>query len=106
MKQVLAYLLPIATVSIFSASAFADWPKPNTPDEKLCLSFEDQYETQCAHIMCDDSIQDGTFKDLADCTSASDYGEAAQATCEDIPQIGDLAEQYNRAHPGSRLTCD
>ena len=77
-----------------------------TATQQICDSFETEYDTQCAHIMCDDLIIDGTYQDLSDCESGSDYAEAAQATCEGIPEVADRVEAYNTAHPSTKITCE
>ncbi|GEM_PF-3080918 len=81
-------------------------PQSKTATQEICDSFETEYDIECAHIMCNDLIKDGTFKDLSDGESASDYAEAAQATCEGIPEVADKVDDYNEAHSGTKITCE
>ena len=103
MKLLLTILL--ATIPAFFANARMA-PTEKTATQMICDSFEAEYDTQCAHLMCDDLIQDGTYQDLSDCESGSDYAEAAQATCEGIPEVADHVEAYNAAHPSAKITCE
>ncbi len=107
MKHFATALIIFASSSAFTTSASAaSAHKPRTAQEKICDSLGEEFDLACAHLMCDDFIKDGTFSELNDCTSASDYAEAAQAACEELTTVEEMARQYNVANPGANLTCD
>ena len=75
--------------------------------QAICASFQAKVDEECAHIMCDDDIANGTYKNLDDCTRASDYAEAAQGGCDSQPtSVEGLVKQYNHAHPNAKIKCE
>jgi hypothetical protein len=95
-------ILGLVVGTLLSVSAFAKAPVSKASgSQKICAALEKQADEECVSIMCDDSIADGTFKDVADCTSADDYAEAAQGACEDL---NEKVDEYNTKHH-SHLIC-
>ncbi len=103
MKKLSLSLACVLAIGSFAAAAHA-----TSPDalDKICKSLQMEFDDACAHTMCDDSIANGTFKDLSDCVGAEDYMEAAQEGCDSIPSVEDLAKQYNKKHPGAKVSCE
>ncbi len=63
-------------------------------------------DLECAHIMCDDYIKTGIYKNLSACTGADDYAEAAQGGCDGQPTTVDaLISIYNKKN-GTDVKCD
>ena len=105
MKQ--AFFLLVALISISSASVAAQSKKLKTLSQKICDSFQTKVDDECAHIMCDDSIANGDYKDLNECTGASDYAEAAQETCDgQATSIENLVQAYNEGHAAAAIMCE
>lgn len=95
----------IAALSFQSAALAAKSKTSGKTQQQICDSLQEQIDDECAHIMCDDLISDGTFADLNECVGGSDYAEAAQGACEDVPTLEDLVKQYNKKH-GVSLRCE
>lgn len=105
MKSILIGLF--LTQVVVSTAHAAESGKHRTKTQKICDSFQDVQDLECSHIMCDSDIANGTFKDLDDCTSATDYGEAAQGGCDgQSTTVESQVEDYNRLHPGAKINCD
>ena len=102
MKLVISALVFLAASIAIAAPAKV----PKTESQKICDTLQDKIDIDCGHIMCDSGIRDGNFKDLNDCMTASDYGEAAQAACDGEPTIEDAVKDYNQAHVSARLECN
>jgi hypothetical protein len=103
MKSVFFALVLAVSVS---AHAKAKKTKRST-EQRICDSFQAKVDLECAHIMCDAYIEEGSFKDLDECQGASDYAEAAQAACEDQDTtVENLVAEYNKNHPGQQVKCD
>lgn len=88
-------------------SSFAMAKQANrTAPKRLCDWFQSKEDLECSHIMCDDDIANKIYKNLDDCTSASDYAEAAQAGCEgQDTTVEKLEDAYNKKH-GTDIKCD
>jgi hypothetical protein len=104
MKMLTMIVLMLSATSVMAAPAKRQPVK--TPAEKICDSLQQGLDDDCAHILCDEFIADGTYKDLNDCTSASDYAEAAQGACDGEPSLEDAVQKYNLDHPKAHLTCE
>ena len=90
----------------FSASAAKKTvpKKPVSAEQKVCEALQDEYDDECADIMCSDFKELG-FGSYSDCVGGEDYAEAAQAACEELTPIEERAADYNRKH-GTRYTCE
>jgi hypothetical protein len=100
MKTVILLFLVAASSSAFAGNA------SKAVNDKVCAQFEDQAADECAHQMCDEGIENGDWKDLDDCTSASDYAEAAQGACEENDTVEQLVKEYNKKHPTQKVRCE
>lgn len=95
----------VLAIGVASPVAMAK-PAKRTPPQRLCDWFQAKEDNECAHIMCDDDIANGTYKDLDDCTSADDYAEAAQGGCDgQDTTVEKLEAEYNRKH-GTHIKCE
>lgn len=96
------------TVIAVGSFAIAAQPKPaKTAAQKICEAFQTKIDDECNHIMCDDGIANGSYKDIDECTSQEDYAEAAQGGCDGQPTtMEDLVKAYNQKHPTSKIKCD
>lgn len=101
MKTVILMLLVIGSTSAFAAG-YASKPV----NDKVCEKFQDQATDECDHQMCDEGIENGDWKDMNDCTSASDYAEAAQGACENEDTVQRLVKEYNKKHPNQKVRCE
>lgn len=102
-------LIVLATSTPASAqqkSQAKDAPVTTQTQKQICDDLDGKMNEDCAHLMCDDMIADGTFTDMDACTQAPDYGEAAQAACEEQPTLEDLVADYNTKNPGQTLACE
>jgi hypothetical protein len=105
MKSLWIALFFVPTLAV-SAHADASGSK-RTKEQRICDSFQAKVDLECSHIMCDDDIKAGNFKDLDDCTSAEDYAEAAQGGCDDQPTtVESLVKKYNSQHPDAKVKCE
>ena len=102
MKALMILTLMIAASSSFAAPA-ASQKKEN---QKVCDWAEAKADLECSHYMCDDDIKNGTYKNLNECTTAADYGEAAQEGCYgQTSSVEDIMKNYNKKH-GTNIQCD
>jgi glycogen debranching enzyme len=105
MKSLLIAMFLVQAVAV-SANA-KEVSKARSKAQRICDSFQAKEDLECAHIMCDDDIANGTWKDLDDCTSAEDYQEAAQGGCDGQSTTVDvLVKKYNRKHPTAKIKCE
>jgi hypothetical protein len=110
MKLVLIALIAFASITASlsaPAATLSSAPRTNatpTYNEKVCAKLQELADEDCVALMCDDDIADGIFTDRDDCTTASDYQEAAQAACEDT--LYDRVDAYNLKHPLKPVTCE
>ncbi len=74
--------------------------------QKVCDALQEKLDEDCAHLMCDDGIANGTYANIDECTGDEDYAEAAQGGCDGQPGIEDAAREYNKSHPGAKLVCE
>ena len=74
-------------------------------ESKVCEALRIKMSDDCDQLICGDSIADGTFKDMNECTSASDYAEYAQGACDAQPTLQDLVKEYNKKHPQTKIRC-
>jgi hypothetical protein len=95
-------------LALISTTAFAQkakhQPKEKVTKAAICQKLVQLAEDDCVSLMCDEGIENGDFEDISDCVGASDYAEAAQATCEDT--LSSRVDEYNHAHPKANLTCE
>ena len=98
MKTLILLVTMLSSTVVFAKASAS---KTHSP-QKICAALEKQADDECVSIMCDDSITDGTFKDVAECTSAEDYAEAAQGACQDL---NEKVDEYNTKHH-TQLTCE
>jgi hypothetical protein len=105
MKQVIFSL--VAVIAIGSV-ALAGQPKPEKSlSQKVCDSFQTKIDDECAHIMCDDAVANGSYNDIDECVGGDDYAEAAQGACDGQPTVmEDLVQAYNNQHPTAQITCE
>ncbi len=103
MKSILIALALVLSVGV---TAEAAPKKKKTRMERLCDTFRARENLECAHIMCDEEIKAGTWKDLDECTEADDYGEAASEGCyEQKNSVENLVKRYNKTHR-TKAHCD
>lgn len=101
-----AIMITLFLVQAYGISAQAA-PKPRSAPQRICDSFQAKEDLECSHIMCDDDISNGTYKDLDECTSADDYQEAAQGGCDgQSVTVEKLVKQFNKKHPNFHIKCD
>lgn len=77
-----------------------------TPAQQMCDLLQEKVDDNCAHIVCDDLIADGTFENLRSCVGAADYAESAQGACDGEATLEDLVADYNQANPSIKLKCE
>lgn len=98
--QLLIFTLGIGLVAEVHA-------KPSTVTSKrVCDALQTKIDDDCAHMVCDKAIAEGTFNDINECTSGADYAEYAQGACDGQPTLEDLVAEYNRKHPKTKIKCD
>ena len=102
MKLILSALVFLAASIAIAAPVKA----PKTQSEKICDALQDKMDEACAHVVCDSGIRNGDFKDMNDCTSGSDYAEAAQGICDAEPSLEDVVKKYNQEHVSAHLECE
>lgn len=100
------FTIILATTLLSISSTHAEAAQSKKLSQKICESLQTKIDDDCAHIMCDEMIADGSVKDMDECTSGSDYAEAAQGACDGQPTLEDLVSQYNKKHPKSHLKCE
>ncbi len=91
--------------SIVLMSAFLLCTQVFANDKRVCTALENKISNDCNHLACDDEIAQGNFKNMNECTSASDYGEYAQGVCDGQPDLQDLVREYNKKHPQNKVKC-
>jgi hypothetical protein len=97
------FVLALALISV-SGIAKTIPNKSNVDEKKICAELQEKADEECVSIMCDDLIADGTFKDVDECTSATDYQEGAQGACEDT--LMDQITAYNKTNPTAKVQCE
>lgn len=104
MKNILLSIITILSLENANAALPTKTSKPL--NQKICDSLQTKIEDDCAHLVCDEGIENGDFKNLSECTNSSDYAEYAQGACDEQPTLEDLVSQYNKKHPTTKIKCD
>ncbi len=107
MKKILMILtLTMLATMNMQASMSKAVPTFKALTQKVCQALQTKVDDDCAHLVCDDQISEDHFKNIDECTSASDYAEYAQGYCENQSTLEDLVAAYNKKHPNSKIKCD
>ncbi len=105
MKTLLITIFALTALAANATGSAAKQPnKMNS--QQVCESLQSKIDDDCDHLMCDDFIANGTYQDLAECTSDEDYAEAAQGGCDGQPPLADFVKNYNKSHAQSKIKCD
>jgi hypothetical protein len=100
MKNVVTVFALVLVTAIASAAT-------SPAEDKICKDLSFKAWDACVDYACAPDIANGTFKNVEECSSASDFAEYAQGYCDsyDKAQVGYYVELYNKSHSKAPVTC-